>query len=116
MQIMMDMVIETISNAPETEHIPIAPSSEIMLKIKEIPPLDAFYSSQHKAVVRRQREKWKLYNILSPEVEQLYLLWRDLTTDPTENLTKLSQIAGAYASATIDKASEVQLLLKEREE
>ena len=56
-QTMIDMVIETIINTLETEHIPMAPSSEIMLKIEEIPPLDVFYSSQHKAVVRRQIKK-----------------------------------------------------------
>ena len=33
---MTEMVIETVVNAPETEHIPIAPSSEIMLNIEEI--------------------------------------------------------------------------------
>ena len=50
--------------------------------------------------------------MLSHDAQQLGVLWQDPTTDPTENLTKLSQIAGAYASATIDKASEVQQLLK----
>lgn len=44
------------------------------------------------------------------------VLWKDPNNNPTENLTKLSQIAGAYASATIDKASEVQQLLKEQED
>ena len=53
MQTMIDMVIETVSNAPEIEHIPITPSSEIMLNVEEISPLDVFYSPQHKAVVRR---------------------------------------------------------------
>ena len=98
------------------EHIPIAPSSELMLKIEEIPPLDVFYSPQHKAVVRRQRKKRKLDNVLSQDAEQLDVIWQDPTSNPTENLTKLSQIAGAYASATIDKASEVQQLLKEKED
>ena len=54
--------------------------------------------------------------MLSPEVEPLDVLWPDPTTDPSENLTRLSQITGAYASATIDKASEVQMLLKDRED
>jgi len=56
-QTMIDMIIEIVSNAPETEHIPISPSSEIMLKLEDIPPLDVFYSPQHNAVVRRQRKK-----------------------------------------------------------
>lgn len=42
-------------------------------------------------------------------------MWKDPNNNPTENLTKLSQIAGSYASATIDKAYEVQQLLKEHE-
>jgi len=54
---MKDMVIGIVSNAPEMEHIPITPSSEIMLVIEEIPLLDVFYSLQHKVVVRRQRKK-----------------------------------------------------------
>ena len=57
------------------EHIPITPSSEIMLKIEEIAPLDVFYSPQHKAVVRRQRKKWKLEKVLSHDAEQLDILW-----------------------------------------
>ena len=44
------------------------------------------------------------------------VLWKDPNNNPTENLTKLSQILGVYASATIDKASEVQQLLKEKED
>ena len=67
-------------------------------------------------MVRRQRKKRKLENTLSQDVEQLDVLWKDPTSNPTKNLTKLSQIAGAYASATIDKASEVQQLLKEWED
>ena len=77
------MVIGIVSNASEMEHIPITPSSEIMLKIEEIPPLDVFYSPQHKVVVRRQRKKRKLESVLSREAEQLDILWRDPTTDPT---------------------------------
>ena len=44
------------------------------------------------------------------------VLWKDPNNNPTENHTKLSHIAGSYASATIDKASEVQQLLKEQED
>ena len=68
------MVIETVVNDPGTQHIPIAPSFEIMLKIEEIPPLDVFYSPQHKVVVSRQRKKRKLDNMLSPEAEPLDVL------------------------------------------
>ena len=36
--------------------------------------------------------------------------------DPSDDLTKLSQYAGAYSAATIDKASEVSLLLKTKDQ
>lgn len=104
-QVAEEVIPTIVSNISETEHAPIIPSSELILNIEEIPPLDIFYSPQHKAVVRRQRKKRKLENTLSQDVEQLDVLWKDPNSNPTENLTKLSQIAGAYASATIDKAS-----------
>ena len=113
---MVQEVVSTIvSSVAEAKHVPITPSSEILLNVEEIPPLDVFYSPQHKAVVRRQRKKRKLENALSQYAEHLDVLWKDPKNNPTENLTKRSQIAGAYASATIDKASEVQQLLKEQE-
>jgi len=115
-QTVNDIVIGTTSNVPKIKHIPITPSSKPMLKIEEIPPLDVFYSLQYKVVVRRQRKKRKLESVLSHDAEQLNVLWQDLTTNPTENLTKLSQIARAYASANIDKASKVQQILKEKED
>ena len=97
-----------VSVTTEAEDLSITPSSELLLNVEEIPPLDVFYSPQHKAVVRRQRKKRKLENALAQNDEHLYVLCKDPNNNPTENLTKLSQIAGAYASATIDKASEVQ--------
>ena len=112
-QVAQEVVSTIVSSVTETEHIPIAPPSELLLNVEEIPPLDVFYSPQHKEVVRRQRKKRKLENTLSQDAEQLDVLWKDPNNNPTENLTKLSQIAGAYASATIDKASEVQQLFKE---
>lgn len=50
----VEMVIERIVSTQETEHIPISPTSEIVLRIEEIPPLHVFYNPQHKAVVTRQ--------------------------------------------------------------
>lgn len=35
-------------------------TSEIVLKIEEIPPLDVFYSPKHKAVMSRSRKKRKV--------------------------------------------------------
>ena len=54
--------------------------------------------------------------MLTPEDEPLDVLWKDPTTNPSENITRLSQIASVYASKTIDKAIEVQSLLKEKED
>jgi len=94
----------------ETEHIPVTPSSEIVFNVEDIPPLDVFYSPKYKAVVKKQRKKRKLEGAISTEAEQLDVLWNDPTTEPTDNLTKLSQITRAYASTTIDKAFEIQIL------
>ncbi len=88
-----DIVTGTISNVSEMEHIPISPSSELMLKIEEIPPFDVFYSPQQKGTVRRQRKKRKLENVLSHDAEQLDILWQDPTTDPTANLSQTVLVA-----------------------
>ena len=103
------------STVTVTEHIPITPSSEIGLNVEDIPPLDVFYSPKYKAVVNKQKKKKrKLEGAIATEAEQLDVLWKDPATEPTDNLAKLSQITGAYASATIDKAFEIQLLLNEK--
>jgi len=36
--------------------------------------------------------------------------------DPSKNLRKLSQLAGAYSTETIGKVTKVQMLLKEKEQ
>ena len=43
------------------------------------------------------------------------MVWKE-EFDPSDDLTKLSQYAGAYSVATIDKASEVSLLLKTKDQ
>lgn len=43
--------------------------------------------------------------MLAPEDEPLDVLWKFPSIDPLENLTRLSQVAGAYTSVTIDKAT-----------
>lgn len=43
------------------------------------------------------------------------MLWKE-KFDPSNDLTKLSQYAGAYSAATIDKASEVSNLMKEKDQ
>jgi len=42
-------------------------------------------------------------------------VWRE-EVNPSEDLTKLSQYAGAYAAATMDKASKVSDFLKEKDQ
>jgi hypothetical protein len=56
----LEITVEETANTQEVEHIPVTPTSEIILRIEEIPPLDVFYSPQHKAMVKRQRKKRKI--------------------------------------------------------
>ena len=99
------------------EIIPKDPSDQVILQIEEIPPLDVFYSPKHKAVVKRQRKRKRTDQpSLFPELTVTgNVIWKE-EFDPSEDLTKLSQFAGAYSAATIDKASEVSLLLKTRDQ
>ena len=43
------------------------------------------------------------------------MLWKQ-EFDPSDDLTKLSQYAGAYSVVTIDKESEVSSLLKTKDQ
>ena len=43
------------------------------------------------------------------------VVWKDTPSNPIENLTRLSQFAGAYTTATIDKAIEVSILIQEKD-
>jgi len=70
----VEMVIERVVSTQETKHIPIAPTSKFVERIKEIPPLDVFYKPQHKAIMRRQRKKRMLDFVLTPEDELLDVL------------------------------------------
>jgi len=54
--------------------------------------------------------------VFAPKDEPLDVLWKNPSIDPLANLTQLSQITGAYASATIDNEIEVQLLLNEKDD
>lgn len=99
------------------EIIPTFLTSEIILKVTEIPPLDVFYSTLHKVVVRRQRKRRRVETPEIPrENEPMDIVWKDIPSNPAENLTKLSQFTGAYATATMDKATKVFVFLMEREE
>lgn len=53
-QVAKEVVSSIVSHVTEKEHVPVASSSEFLLNVEEIPPLDVFYSPQHKAVVRRK--------------------------------------------------------------
>jgi len=48
--------------------------------------------------------------------EPMDIVWKDSPMDLSENLTRLSQFVGAYATTTIDKATKVQILLREKEQ
>jgi len=102
----------------EIEIIHVIPNSEIILRIEEITQLDVFYSPTHKAVLKRQRKKRKLDTmfVTTPENEPMYIVWKDSPIDPSENLINRSHFVGAYAIMTIDKATKVQMLLKEKEQ
>jgi len=43
------------------------------------------------------------------------IVYKNVEVNPSEDLTKLSQYAGAYSAATIDKASEVTQLMKQND-
>lgn len=84
-----------------------------------MPPLDIFYSPQHKAIVKMGRKKRKLdqsQSLMPNKLSSFEFLWKGSSATPTKELGKLTQFVGAYASATIDKVVEVQELLKEKEE
>lgn len=102
----------------EVEIISAFPSSKIIFKVEEILPLDASNSDKHRDVVTRQRKRrrTKPSSAVIPSDEPMDIVWKDTPIDPSENLKKLSQFAGAYASTTIDKAVEVRQLLREKEE
>lgn len=44
------------------------------------------------------------------------IVWKESSMDPSKNLTRLSQFAGAYDMETIDKTTKVQMLLREKEQ
>ena len=86
------------------------PTTEIVLNIQEIPPLDILYSPKHKAVMSRQKKRRRTQQsqLLIQGYVSMEIVWKDSQVDPSQDL----KFAGAYASAAIDKASEVQKLMK----
>ena len=106
-----------LSISKDAKIIPKDPSDQIVLQIEDIPPLDVFYSPKHRAVVKRQRKRRRLdqSSLLPDQTEMANVVWKE-EFNPSDDLTKLSQYAGAYSAVTIDKASEVSLLLKTKDQ
>jgi len=77
--------VEKIVSIQDVELIPATPTSEIILRIEEIPPLDVFYSPTHKAVIKRQRKKRKLYatTITTLDNEPMDIALKDSPMDPS---------------------------------
>ena len=96
----------------EKEIIPVYPTYQIVLQIEDIPSLDIFYRPSYKVVVKRNKRRRIDETTPKPTDESIDVLWKDSSDDPTEHLTKLSRYAGAYATAIVDKATEVRVLLK----
>jgi len=105
------------SSAKDVEVIPKDPAHQIILQVEDIPPLDVFYSPRHKAVVRRQRKKRRTDqpSLFPEQTVTGNIVWKE-EFNPSDDLMRLSQYAGAYSAATIDKASEVSLLLKTKDQ
>lgn len=105
------------SSSKDVEVIPKGPSDQIILQVEDIPPLDVFYSPRHKAVVKRQRKRRRIDqpSIFTEQTVTGNIVWKE-ESNPSYDLTRLSQYVGAYSAATIDKASEVSLLLKTKDQ
>lgn len=99
------------------EIIPKNPSDQIVLQVEDIPPLDVFYSPKHRVVIKWQRKRRRIDqpSLFPEQTITANVVWRE-EFDPSDDLTKLSQYAGAYSAATMDKASEVSNLLKEKDQ
>jgi len=76
------------------------------------------YSPTNKFFIKRKTKKRKLdvVAVTTPDNEPMDIIWRYSSMDPYENLTRLLQFTRAYAMTTIDKATKVKMLLKEKEQ
>lgn len=106
-----------LPSSKDMEIIPKYPSDQIVLQIEYIPPLDVFYSPKHRVVVKRQRKSRRLDqpSLLPEQLEIANVVWKE-ELSPSDDLTKLSQYARAYSPATMDKATEMSSLLKEKDQ
>jgi len=66
---------------------------------------------------KRQRKRRRLdqSSLLPEQSEMANVVWKE-ELNPSDDLIKLSQYVGAYSVATMDKASNVSNLLKERDQ
>ena len=53
--------------------------------------------------------------IFASQEEFMSIVYKNAEVNPSEDLTKLSQYAGAYSAATIDKAAEVSQLMTQKD-
>jgi len=85
--------------------------------VEDIPPLDVFYNPKHRAVVKWQRKRRRIDqpSLFPEQTVTANVVWKE-EFDPSDDLTKLSQYAGAYSAATMDKALEVSNLLREKDQ
>jgi len=61
------------------------------------------------------KRKLDVVAITTLENESMVIVWKDSPMNPSKNVTKVLQFIGAYATTTIDKETQVQMLLKEKE-
>lgn len=113
-------VLSGTSGPPISQNVEVItrdPSDQIVLQVEEIPPLDIFYSPKHRAVVKHSKKRRRLDqpSIFPEQTITGNVVWKE-ELDPSDDLTKLSQFAGAYSAATIEKALEVSLLLKTKDQ
>ena len=78
--------------------------------------MDVFYNPKHRAVVKRQRKRRRIDqpSLFPEQTVTTNVVWKE-EFNPSDDLTKLSQYVVAYSAATMDKASEVSNLLKEKD-
>ena len=82
---------EKMMMSQQTKIIPALPTSEIVLKVTEIPPLDVFYSPLRKAIVKRQMKRRRIETLeLLPGNEKMDIVWKDVPSNQVENLKRLS--------------------------
>ena len=109
---------ESSSQIMDKKVIPVVYTSEIILRVEEIPPLNIFYSLEHCDVMSRQKKKRRMEHSqeLIPGSVPLDVVWKDYQANSYDELAKISQYAGAYATTTIFKATKVKQLVKEKYE